>query len=110
IVAFAGWIGYASVNVFYRDAMLDARDRRITELSYAYERLAADYEKSQENFVVASRDLEERYRRLYDMAMKQRSPALPSDTASATAKGAEPSKPTKSTVAEPPKAPDAKGE
>lgn len=89
IVAFAGWIGYASVNVFYRDAMLDARDRRITELSYAYERLAADYEKNQENFVVASRDLEERYRRLYDMAMKQRTPALPSDTAEA-AKGATP--------------------
>lgn len=83
ILAFAGWIGYASVNVFYRDAMLDARDRRITELSYAYERLAADYEKNQENFVVASRDLEERYRRLYDMAMKQRSPALPADTADA---------------------------
>jgi murein DD-endopeptidase MepM/ murein hydrolase activator NlpD len=83
IVAFAGWIGYASVNVFYRDAMLDARDRRISELSFAYERLAADYEKNQENFVVASRDLEERYRRLYDMAMKQRAPALPSDTAEA---------------------------
>lgn len=114
IVAFAGWIGYASVNVFYRDAMLDARDRRITELSYAYERLAADYEKSQENFVVASRDLEERYRRLYDMAMKQRSPALPSDAApagqaSAPAKAAEPNKPARPAVAEPSK-PDAKGE
>lgn len=82
VVAFAGWIGYASVNVFYRDALLDTRDRRIAELSLAYDRLAADYEKNQENFVVASRDLEDRYRRLYDMAMKQRSPALPqSDTA-----------------------------
>lgn len=82
VVAFAGWIGYASVNVFYRDALLDSRDRRIAELSLAYDRLAADYEKNQENFVVASRDLEERYRRLYDMAMKQRSPGLPqSDTA-----------------------------
>lgn len=117
IVAFAGWIGYASVNVFYRDAMLDARDRRITELSYAYERLSADYEKSQENFVVASRDLEERYRRLYDMAMKQRSPALPTDTASAgqasapAAKSAEPNKPpARPTAAEPSKAPEAKGE
>lgn len=112
IVAFAGWIGYASVNVFYRDAMLDARDRRITELSYAYERLAADYEKSQENFVVASRDLEERYRRLYDMAMKQRSPALPSDTASAPAKATEPGKTARPPQAavEPPKAPDARGE
>ena len=111
IVAFAGWIGYASVNVFYRDAMLDARDRRITELSYAYERLSADYEKSQENFVVASRDLEERYRRLYDMAMKQRTPALPSDTASAPAKTTEPGKQSpRPTVAEPPTAPDAKGE
>ncbi len=125
IVAFAGWIGYASVNVFYRDAMLDARDRRITELSYAYERLAADYEKSQENFVVASRDLEERYRRLYDMAMKQRSPALPSDTAAgsapagqaqAPAKTAEPNRTTRPAQAqspagaEPPKAPEARGE
>ncbi|WP_290813061.1 M23 family metallopeptidase [Ferrovibrio sp.] len=118
IVAFAGWIGYASVNVFYRDAMLDARDRRITELSYAYERLSADYEKTQENFVVASRDLEERYRRLYDMAMKQRTPALPTDTADATkagsTKAAEPNKairtPSLPAVAEPPKAPDAKGE
>lgn len=125
IVAFAGWIGYASVNVFYRDAMLDARDRRITELSYAYERLAADYEKSQENFVVASRDLEERYRRLYDMAMKQRSPALPSDTANAgqaqaPAKTAEPNKTTRPIQSpaqaqspagtEPPKAPESKGE
>lgn len=82
VVAFAGWIGYASVNVFYRDALLDSRDRRIAELSLAYDRLAADYEKNQENFVVASRDLEERYRRLYDMAMKQRSPVLPqADTA-----------------------------
>ncbi|MFN3401659.1 MAG: peptidoglycan DD-metalloendopeptidase family protein [Ferrovibrio sp.] len=127
IVAFAGWIGYASVNVFYRDAMLDARDRRITELSYAYERLAADYEKSQENFVVASRDLEERYRRLYDMAMKQRSPALPADTAagsatggqaggqasaqgSAPAKAIEPNKTPARPTAEPPKAADARGE
>lgn len=114
IVAFAGWIGYASVNVFYRDAMLDARDRRITELSYAYERLAADYEKSQENFVVASRDLEERYRRLYDMAMKQRSPALPSDTAnagqaSAPPKAGEPAKPTRPGTSEP-KAADGKGD
>jgi murein DD-endopeptidase MepM/ murein hydrolase activator NlpD len=119
IVVFAGWVGYASVNVFYRDAMLDARDRRITELSYAYERLSADYEKSQENFVVASRDLEERYRRLYDMAMKQRTPALPSDTAEAAkpaapAKAADQTKPTRPApapaVAEPNKAPDAKGE
>jgi murein DD-endopeptidase MepM/ murein hydrolase activator NlpD len=125
IVAFAGWIGYASVNVFYRDAMLDARDRRITELSYAYERLAADYEKSQENFVVASRDLEERYRRLYDMAMKQRSPALPADTATGSAASGQASLPAKAiepnktparpgqsapAVAEPPKAPDAKGD
>jgi murein DD-endopeptidase MepM/ murein hydrolase activator NlpD len=76
VVMFAGWVGYASVNVFYRNAMLDARDRRIAELSLAYDRLAQDFEKSQENFVVASRDLEERYRRLYDMAMKQRAPAL----------------------------------
>jgi murein DD-endopeptidase MepM/ murein hydrolase activator NlpD len=90
ILAFAGWIGYASVNVFYRDAMLDARDRRISELSIAYERLAADYEKNQENFVVASRDLEERYRRLYDMAMKQRAPALSSGTDTAEAKPATP--------------------
>lgn len=125
IVAFAGWIGYASVNVFYRDAMLDARDRRITELSYAYERLAADYEKSQENFVVASRDLEERYRRLYDMAMKQRSPALPSDTAAGSATGGQAQAPARTTEpnktarpaqaqsptgAEPPKAPEARGE
>ncbi len=87
VVAFAGWIGYASVNVFYRDALLDTRDRRIAELSLAYERLAADYEKSQENFVVASRDLEERYRRLYDMAMKQRAPALPATGQSDTADG-----------------------
>ncbi len=92
VVAFAGWIGYASVNVFYRDTLLDTRDRRIAELSLAYDRLSADYEKSQENFVVASRDLEERYRRLYDMAMKQRSPALPgqspTDTADAGRTGA----------------------
>lgn len=88
VVAFAGWIGYASVNVFYRDTLLDTRDRRIAELSLAYDRLSADYEKSQENFVVASRDLEERYRRLYDMAMKQRSPVLPTDTADAGKNGA----------------------
>lgn len=119
ILAFAGWVGYASVNVFYRDAMLDARDRRITELSLAYERLAADYEKNQENFVVASRDLEERYRRLYDMAMKQRTPALPADTADAgkaPAKGAAPAAPAAAVPAAPParitadapKAPDVK--
>lgn len=105
ILAFAGWVGYASVNVFYRDAMLDARDRRITELSLAYERLAADYEKNQENFVVASRDLEERYRRLYDMAMKQRTPALPADTADA--KGAAPAKPAAPAKAEATKPADA---
>lgn len=77
VVVFAGWIGYASVNVFYRDALLDSRDRRIAELSLAYDRLATDFERSQENFVVTSRDLEERYRRLYDMAMQQRTPGLP---------------------------------
>lgn len=103
ILAFAGWVGYASVNVFYRDAMLDARDRRITELSLAYERLAADYEKNQENFVVASRDLEERYRRLYDMAMKQRTPALPADTAAADPKAVAPAKPAAQAKAEAPK-------
>lgn len=75
IVMFAGWIGYSSVNVFYRSAMLEARDRRIAELSLAYDRLAADFSKSQENFVVASRDLEERYNRLYEMAKQQRGPA-----------------------------------
>lgn len=75
IVGFAGWVGYSSVNVFYRDAMLEARDRRIAELSQAYDRLAADFDKNQESFLVASRDLEERYHRLYDMAMKQRIPA-----------------------------------
>ncbi|MEK9970665.1 MAG: hypothetical protein VW600_16110, partial [Ferrovibrio sp.] len=115
IVAFAGWVGYASVNVFYRDTMLDARDRRIAELSYAYERLSADYEKSQENFVVASRDLEERYRRLYDMAMKQRTPALPSDTADAAkggapAKGSDTNKAARPSVAEPNRAAETKGE
>lgn len=109
VVAFAGWIGYASVNVFYRDALLDSRDRRIAELSLAYDRLAADYEKNQENFVVASRDLEERYRRLYDMAMKQRSPAQPqSDTADsnkaapkATAKAAPDAAPQSALAAKP---------
>ncbi|MFN4166083.1 MAG: M23 family metallopeptidase [Ferrovibrio sp.] len=110
VVAFAGWIGYASVNVFYRDALLDSRDRRIAELSLAYDRLAADYEKNQENFVVASRDLEERYRRLYDMAMKQRSPVLPpSDTAEgnkatppkATAKAAPDAAPQSTLAAKP---------
>lgn len=75
IVMFAGWIGYSSVNVFYRSTMLDARDRRIAELSLAYDQLAADFNKNQENFVTASRDLEDRYQRLYDMAMKQRGPA-----------------------------------
>lgn len=75
VILFAGWIGFSSVNVFYRDTLLEARDRRIAELSLAYDRLAADFEKSQENFVVASRDLEERYSRLYDMAMKQHTPA-----------------------------------
>lgn len=104
ILAFAGWVGYASVNVFYRDAMLDARDRRIVELSLAYERLASDYEKNQENFVVASRDLEERYRRLYDMAMKQRAPALPADTADAKgATGVKPTAPAAVARTEPPK-------
>lgn len=88
VVVFAGWIGYSSVNVFYRNAMLDARDRRIAELTLAYDRLAQDFEKSQENFVVASRDLEERYRRLYDMAMKQRAPALPSGGTAEAAKPA----------------------
>lgn len=107
ILAFAGWVGYASVNVFYRDAMLDARDRRITELSLAYERLAADYEKNQENFVVASRDLEERYRRLYDMAMKQRTPALPADTAAADPKAVAPAKPAAAVKAETAKPADA---
>ncbi len=75
-VLFAGWIGYSSVNVFYRDAMLEARDRRIAELSLAYDRLAADFSKTQENFVVASRDLEERYNRLYEMATQQRGTAM----------------------------------
>ncbi|MFC3677681.1 M23 family metallopeptidase [Ferrovibrio xuzhouensis] len=82
VVAFAGWVGYASVNVFYRDSLLDARDRRIAELSLAYDRLSADFDHSQENFVVASRDLEERYRRLYDMTMKQRAPGLPGSAGS----------------------------
>ena len=80
IVMFAGWIGYSSVNVFYRSAMLDARDRRIAELSLAYDRLAADFDKNQENFVTASRDLEDRYQRLYEMAMKQRGPVSVSYT------------------------------
>lgn len=97
VVAFAGWIGYASVNVFYRDALLDSRDRRIAELSLAYDRLAADYEKNQENFVVASRDLEERYRRLYDMAMKQRSPVLPQGDTADGSKAAPPKATAKAT-------------
>lgn len=92
VVAFAGWVGYASVNVFYRDSLLDARDRRIAELSVAYDRLSADFDRSQENFVVASRDLEERYRRLYDMAMKQRVPGLPG--AAGTQTGSLPATPT----------------
>ena len=94
VMAFAGWVGYASVNVFYRDSLLDARDRRIAELSLAYDRLSSDFDRSQENFVVASRDLEERYRRLYDMAMKQRVPGLPG-----TQTGALPDKPEKAAKA-----------
>lgn len=86
IVMFAGWIGYSSVNVFYRSAMLDARDRRIAELSLAYDRLAADFDKNQENFVTASRDLEDRYQRLYEMAMKQRGPVSPGGEGGADAK------------------------
>ncbi len=71
VLAFAGWIGYASVNAIYRDTLLESRDRRIAELTIAYDRLAQDFERNQENFLVASRDLEERYRRLHDMAAKQ---------------------------------------
>src|SRR3546814_18593426 len=88
VVAFAGWVGYASVNVFYRDSLLDARDRRIAELSLAYDRLSADFDHSQENFVVASRDLEKRYRRLYDMTMKHSDPGLPGHPGSNVQHGA----------------------
>jgi murein DD-endopeptidase MepM/ murein hydrolase activator NlpD len=103
IVMFAGWIGYSSVNVFYRSAMLDARDRRIAELSLAYDRLAADFNKNQENFVTASRDLEDRYQRLYEMAMKQRGP-VPGGEGGADAKVAvkPKDKPTPPVAAEPP--------
>lgn len=80
VLAFAGWIGYASVNAIYRDTLLESRDRRIAELTIAYERLALDFERNQENFLVASRDLEERYRRLHDMAAKQ---GMSQDTAEA---------------------------
>ncbi len=71
LLAFAGWLGYASVNAIYRDKLLESRDRRIAELTLAYERLAQDFERNQENFLVASRDLEERYQKLHDMAQKQ---------------------------------------
>ncbi len=86
VVMFAGWIGYSSVNVFYRNALLDARDRRIAELSLAYDRLAADFNTNQEKFVTASRDLEDRYQRLYEMAMKQRGPLSPGGEGGADAK------------------------
>ncbi len=71
LLAFAGWLGYASVNAIYRDTLIESRDRRIAELTIAYERLAQDFERNQENFLVASRDLEERYRKLHEMASKQ---------------------------------------
>jgi len=66
VVVFASWIGYASVQVFYRDDLLSARDRRISELTLAYDRLARDYERSQENFLTASRNLEQR---MQDLAL-----------------------------------------
>lgn len=66
VVIFASWIGYASVQVFYRDDLLSARDRRINELTLAYDRLARDYERSQENFLTASRNLEQR---MQDLAL-----------------------------------------
>jgi len=83
VLAFAGWIGYASVNAIYRDTLLESRDRRIAELTIAYERLAQDFERNQENFLIASRDLEDRYRRLHDMATKAQADAPATNTADA---------------------------
>ncbi len=109
VLAFAGWIGYASVNAIYRDTLLESRDRRIAELTIAYERLAQDFERNQENFLIASRDLEDRYRRLHDMASKAQADAAATNTADAKAAPRSSDKPANALAsAALPKAPEAK--
>lgn len=89
VLGLASWVGYASINVFYRDALLASRDRRIAELSLAYDKLAGDFQRSQDNFLVASRDLEERYRKLHEMASKQAAaPEAPKQAEKAAPKAA----------------------
>jgi len=85
VLAFAGWVGYASVNAIYRDALLESRDRKIAELQIAYDRLASDFKRNEENFLVATRDLEDRYRRLHELA--QRNGMTPSTADAAPAAG-----------------------
>lgn len=104
LLAFAGWLGYASVNAIYRDTLIESRDRRIAELTIAYERLAQDFERNQENFLVASRDLEERYRKLHELASKQGLTNIDQAAAGNDAKPAGKTAATAALAAKPPEA------
>ena len=45
-----------------------AREQRVADILQAYDQLAADFQRTQERFTLASRELEDKYRRLHDLA------------------------------------------
>lgn len=58
-------VSVAAVNTALRDR---AREQRVADILAAYDQLAADFQRTQERFALASRELEDKYRRLHDLA------------------------------------------
>lgn len=75
------WIGCASYDALFPNEAIATRDRRVAELSSAYDQLALEYSQNQEKFVSASRDLTEKYRQLHELAIQH---GLLQDLSSAT--------------------------
>ena len=57
--------GVAAVDTALRDR---AREQRVADILLAYDQLAADFQRTQERFALTSRELEDKYRRLHDLA------------------------------------------
>lgn len=63
-LAIGGWFVYASVNLFFMDRIIAAKDQRFAEVASAYSSLGKELESTEARFLSITADLEEKHAQL----------------------------------------------
>lgn len=92
VIMSAIWVSIASVSLIFKDEMLAARDRQISEIQGAYAGVNAEIAQIQRRFLATTLELETKHRQLAGLvglpaAMPQKAPQASGDKAPAASPG-----------------------